>query len=678
MTKPEVKNRIEQLRKTITKHRHAYHVLDKQEISDAALDSLKHELYILEQQYPDLITADSPTQRVGGKPLREFKKIVHARPMLSMEDVFSFDEMNAWYARALKLSKQNSLELFCMVKLDGLAISLVYENGILKTAATRGDGKIGEDITLQAKTIDAIPLSLRELSEKDQAEFSAKYKHKLGRVPSRVEVRGEVYFPLKAFNEYNKKQKKDSKQVFANPRNAAAGSLRQLDPSITASRPLSFSAWDLIADFGLRTQEEEWSALSMLGFPTNKESKLAMSLFDVKQFFDLELSRREKLDYWIDGTVLKINDNSVFEGLGVVGKTPRGLIAWKFPAHEATTVVEDVQWFVGRTGALTPVAIIRPTSIGGTVVKHASLHNMDEIERLGLKIGDTVILVKAGDIIPKVMRVLKELRGQNAKPIKFPSVCPSCGAKTIKRDGEVAISCSNKNCPAKDHARILHAARAFEIDGLGDQIVLHLLEAGIIRTAADVFKLSTPDLLELDGFADLSSKKLIEAINAKKTIQLDKFLIALGIRHVGSQTAGILAQEFRTLDKIRKAKAGDFDKLEGVGEVMSKSVFEFFAHNENQHLIDEYIKNGVVVNNYASKAGKLQGKSFLFTGTLKNISRVDAWNLVKQNGGKISETISKNIDYAVVGDGPGSKADKAKKLGVRILNENEFFSIVGK
>ncbi len=665
MNLKEAKDRVVKLRDTIAKERYNYHVLDKQTMSDPALDSLKHELYELEQEYPELITSDSPTQRVGGQPLDKFEKVRHSERMLSMEDVFSEDEFQAWYERIGKLLDQPRFTVFCMVKLDGLAITLTYQDGILVQAATRGDGVVGENITSNIKTIESIPLRLRDSKSAQKA------------LKGTFEVRGEVYFPVDEFKKYNQQLKKQGKKEFANPRNAAAGTVRQLDPRITAERKLSFLAWDIVTDIGQKTHDNEWKILHQLGFKVSPEFQVTKSVGEVKDYWNKMQDKRENMNYWIDGTVIRVNNNQQFAKLGVVGKTPRGLVAWKFPAEEATTVVEDVEWFVGRTGALTPVAIVKPTWIGGTTVKHASLHNADEIKRLDLRIGDTVILVKAGEIIPKVVRVLNEMRPSNVRRIEPPRHCPVCGSETKRKEGEVATYCTNDDCPAKDQGRILHAVRAFEIDGLGDSIVAQLLEAGLIQSAPDLFTLKPEELLELEGFAKVSATKLKKAIADKKTIPLDRFLVALGIRHVGEQTARDIADHFGSLDRIISAKAEDLNTIPGIGNVVAESLHSFFSSETNQDLIEDYKKHGVKVG--STKTGQtkpLSGQSFVFTGSMKTMSRDEAKQRVRDLGARTPGSVSKETTYLVVGEKPGSKLAKAKKVGVSVLSEDDFLAIL--
>ncbi|MBI2475191.1 NAD-dependent DNA ligase LigA [Candidatus Uhrbacteria bacterium] len=664
MIEKEAKQRIEKLKTLISKYRYEYHVLDKQTISDAALDSLKHELYTLEQKFPEFITTDSPTQRVGGKPLAKFQKIKHADRMLSMEDVFTPIEFQDWIIRIKKLLETQNVELFCMPKLDGLAVSLIYENGILARAATRGDGQTGEDVTQNVRTIESVPLTL--LSPKNI------------KLPSHVEVRGEIFFPLKAFGKTNKRLAKEGKPLLANPRNAAAGSIRQLDSSITSSRPLSFVAWDLIADMNQKTMEDEWKILRDIGFRPVPESRICVNTSDAHAQWSLLQKIREKLDYWIDGMVARVNDNVTYDQLGVVGKTPRGLIAWKFPAEEATTVVKQIQWFVGRTGALTPVALVEPTWIGGTTVQHASLHNLDEIQRLDVREGDSVVLYKAGDIIPKIKNVLKELRPRNTTSVKPPTYCPVCGSKIERKKNEVAMYCTNKRCFSQDKESILHAARAFGIDGIGPQTISALLEQKIISRPSDLFSIQPDDLLSVEGFADLSSKKLVEEIQSHKEISLANFLLSLGIRNVGEQTAIDLANAFGFLERIVSATLEELESVEGVGGVVAESVREFFSEQRNIDLLSEYEKVGVKISHQKIQAsrGIFSGKTFVVTGILETLSRDEIKNKIREAGGKSSGSVSAKTDYVVVGKNPGSKLDDANRLGVKTLSEKQFLDML--
>lgn len=676
MDKKEAAKRIMNLREVIEEHRYHYHVLDKITMSDAALDSLKHELYKLEQQFPDLITSDSPTQRIGGEPLEKFTKITHQSRMLSMEDVFTFEEFQDWYGRAKKVSGERTIELFCMPKIDGLAMSLVYRRGILETAATRGDGTIGEDVTMNIRTIPSVPLKLH-------GDYLA----------DRIEVRGEVYFPVKAFEKFNKQLEKEGKQIFANPRNTAAGSIRQLDPVIAASRPLQFVAWELVTDLGQGTAEDGFDKLTKLGFKTAPEAVVCSTLNEVEQHWKSLQKKREKMDFWIDGMVARVNNRDIFSKLGVVGKTPRGLVAWKFPPQEATTVVKKIEWFVGRTGALTPVALLDPTWIGGTTVQHATLHNFDEIERLDVREGDTVVLFKAGDIIPKIKEVVVKLRPHGTHKTKPPTHCPVCGTAVSRNEPSplskggvgggsrvrsVAIYCPNPRCFTQDREAMLHAARAFEIDGLGPAIIETLHENKIINLPSDLFLLKPGDLMGLEGFADLSSKKLVWEIQSRKKIGLAKFLLALGIRNVGEQTAIDLARHFGTLQKFLHASRETLEEVEGVGDVVAESVMEYLNEKHHRDLIEAYLENGVHVDPVKEQKTSVafEGKTFVLTGTLLRMGRDEAKEKIRSLGGKASGSVSKNTDYVIAGVEAGSKLEEAKKLGVKVLSEEEFMDMI--
>ncbi|KKW29301.1 MAG: ligase protein [Candidatus Uhrbacteria bacterium GW2011_GWD2_52_7] len=672
MTKNEAKERIEKLRQLIEHHRYLYHVLDKQEISDAALDALKHELKQLEDQYPDLITADSPTQRVGGVALEKFAKVTHQAPMLSIEDVFSFTEFQEWEARIAKFVDGKSLEYYAMLKIDGLALSLVYEGGTLKSAATRGDGRIGEDVTHNIKTIEAIPLSLRQPSAD---EFAAIGVAPFDVTRGRFEIRGEVYMPKDAFETLNNERKERGEELFANPRNVAAGSIRQLDPTITATRPLEFFAWRMVSDVGQGTHSVGVEVVKALGYRPSL-GRVAKTRADVQAFFDEIGKKRDALNFWIDGVVVRVNDDRVFDSLGIVGKTPRGIVAWKFPAEESTTVVESVDWYVGRTGALTPVATVTPTFIAGTTVTHATLHNADEIERLGLMVGDTVILTKAGDIIPKITRVLPELRSGKETSVPLPSTCPMCGSPVERREGEVALVCTNANCFAVERERVLHAVRAFGIDGLGDKIVEKLLNAKLVNTPPDIFTLTPDELQGVEGFAEVSAKKLADEIAGKKVIDLDAFIVALGIRHVGAETAFSLAQAFGDIDHLVHASKEELLSISDIGEVVADAIVEFFASEYALHVLAEYHKVGVHVNKAKAVKRTLAGLSFVVTGTLESMGRDEVKEKIRLMGGSVVGSVSKKTSYVVVGAEPGSKAQKAQELGVPVLNEAQFLKLL--
>ncbi len=688
MTKAEAKKRIEKLRDEIDRYRYEYHVLDTLEISEAALDSLKHELYKLEQQFPDLTTPDSPTQRVGGKPLPEFKKVQHKTPMLSLEDVFSREELEEWLERVHKVFPRGTYDFYAEVKMDGLAVSLVYEDGLLKVGATRGDGRVGEDVTQNLKTIDAIPLRLRLPTEKEIGHFfdqfgngldEKRFAHRLARLDGWIEIRGEAFLSKKAFDALNKEQKKKGEEPFANPRNAAAGSIRQLDPRVTASRHLSFYGYALFGDFGLTTHEQAHELMKLLGVPTHRANERCTTLAAVERYHEKILKAREKLPHLTDGVVVTVNDDHTFERLGVVGKTPRGAIAYKFPAEQATTRVREVRWQVGRTGALTPVAVMEPVSVGGTTVQHATLHNMDEIERLGLKIGDTVILERAGDVIPKVMKVLPRLRTSKEKVIHPPTKCPACGHAVRRRSGEVAIICTNKACPAKHMERIIHfvSKKALDIDGLGEKIVKQLMDAGLIATPADIFKLEKRQLVDLERFGEKSAENLIASIDKARVVPLARFIFGLGIMHVGEETAVDLAAYFGTLAKFRGAEFEELEKISGIGEVVARSIADWLADKQHQKLLDDLLDAGVKVETVqVSRHRPLAGKTMVFTGELEGLTRDEAKELARRLGADISGSVSKKTDFVVAGADPGSKYDQAKKLGIKIIDEKEFLKMI--
>ncbi len=664
MDRHTAKERIAKLREVIDRHRTLYHVHDTQEISDAALDSLKHELYLLEQEHPDLITKDSPTQRVGGKPLAKFGKVQHHLPMLSMEDVFSFDELSAWETRIAKLLGRKPSGYHAEIKMDGLAVSLVYEDGVFVKGATRGDGKIGEDITENLRTIEAIPLRLAAPA--------------LGR----VEVRGEVFMTKQAFDRLNARMEKEGKPLFANPRNVSAGSIRQLDPAITRERELDFYGYALYGDFGLLTHADAHALMAKLGIKTNPLTTIAKDLREVQAFYEKIGKKRPSLDYWIDGVVVVVNDDAEYERLGVVGKTPRGCVAYKFPAEQATTVIEDIHVQVGRTGALTPVAVMRPVHVAGTTVTHATLHNEDEIVRLGVRIGDTVVIEKAGDIIPKVVKVLTEVRTGKEKRFLMPTTCPVCGSKVVRRDGEVILRCTNEDCYAQTLERLEHfvSKKAIDMPGLGGKILERFVDEGLVGDASDLFRLRKEDIEELERFADTSARNIVATIASRKVVELPRFLYALGIRHVGEETAIALAEQFRSIRALMDATLEELEAVEDVGPVVAGSVATFFADAKKREAVERLLEVMEIrsLPKRAVSKSPLAGKTVVVTGTLSGFTRDGAKDAIRAVGGKVSGSVSAKTDFVVVGEDPGSKADTAKKLGVRVLNEQEFSAMLGK
>ncbi len=698
MDKQEAKKRISRLRQAIDHHRYLYHVLDRQEISEAALDSLKHELLQLEREFPDLVTPDSPTQRVGaapcaptqrvgGRPLQKFAKVRHRAPMLSIEDVFSFDELRDWHTHIGKLTKTPIDAFYCEVKMDGLAVSLVYEDGRLVSGATRGDGRVGEDITANLRTVDAIPLALRAPDDAEVSSFvghfrgdldAARFRPAVRSLRGRIEVRGEVFMTKEVLEKLNRDQEAAGLPPFANPRNAAAGSLRQLDPGVTRARRLDFFGYALIADLGLRTHEQAHRAMQLLGVKTNPTCRPARSLDEVQKFHDHVRKTRDKLPYWTDGVVVVVNRDAIFDELGVVGKAPRGIAAYKFPAEQATTVIEDIRIQVGRTGALTPVAVMRPVRVAGTTVTHASLHNMDEIDRLDARIGDTVVIEKAGDIIPKVVKVVTEARGGRERPFRLPSECPVCGSGVVRPEGEVAYYCPNKQCYAQSAERIAHFAAVADMRGVGYRIIERFLDEGLIRDAADLYRLRPEDVAELERFADKSAGNIINTIQSRRRLPLDRFINALGIRHVGEETARDLAGHFRDFAAFRRARAEDLSRVANIGPVVAGSIAAFFADKSHAALVDKLLEVVAVEKGRAAAAGPLTGQTFVLTGTLKNFTRDQAKALIRARGGQVAEAVSGKTSYVVVGADPGSKADRAKKLGVAVLNEDGFSAILNK
>lgn len=687
MTKSEAKKRIEKLKKVINYHRYLYHVLDRQEISEASLDSLKKELFDLEQQYPDLVTPDSPTQRVGGKPLEKFKKVKHPAPMLSFNDAFSREDMKDWFERNAKLLQDeeiSQIDYYCEPKLDGLAIELIYQNGLFKIGSTRGDGLIGEDVTQNLRTIESIPLRLREVEEvikdleKEGLKEIAENIKKRGL--RRIVVRGEAIITKKNFLKVNKEQIEKGASPFANPRNLAAGSIRQLDPKITAQRRLDVTAYDLISDLGQKTHEQEHKILHILGFKTNnKYSRYCENLEEVFKFHDFWYKNREKLPYEIDGLVVTINSNKIFEKLGVVGKAPRGAIAFKFPLKQAETIVENIVVQVGRTGAITPVAILKPVEVGGVTITRATLHNEDEIRRLGVKIGDTVIVGRAGDVIPDIIKVLPELRTGKEKEFKMPKRCPACGTKLVKPAGEVVWRCPNPECPARKREYLYHfvSKGAFDIVGLGPKIIDQLADEGLISDPADLFTLKEGDLVPLERFAEKSAQNLVKAIQSKKKVTLSRFIYALGIRNVGEETAQDLAENFGSLKKLQEASLEELEKIPDIGPVVARSIYDWFRDKKNQKFLEK-LKKAVQIKKQKRKKEKqkLRGKSFVFTGTLSSMTREEAKERVRRLGGRTSSSLSSKIDFLVVGQDPGSKLERAKKKGIKIINEKQFLEML--
>ncbi len=675
MDKKLARERVKLLKKTIDRYRYAYHVLNKSLISDAALDSLKKELFDLEQEYPELVTPDSPTQRVAGKPLKAFAKVPHETPMLSFNDAFSEEDMRNWWARAGNyLKSAPKSDFYCELKIDGLAVELVYENGVFVRGSTRGDGLVGEDVTQNLKTIEAIPLSLQI------SDF---------KIPERLVVRGEIFIDKKNFEKINREAGKRGEKIFANPRNFAAGSIRQLDPGIAAARRLDSFAYDIVGDLGQKFHEKEHEILKKLGFKTNPHNRSAKSLEEVSVFRDRWEKRRDELPYEIDGVVVIVNDNRVFEKAGVVGKAPRAAIAYKFSPREATTVAEDIRIQVGRTGVLTPVAVLRPAEVGGVTVSRATLHNEDEIRRLGIKIGDTVVVSRAGDVIPRVERVIKEMRTGKEKPFKMPSRCPVDGAPVVK---EGALSrCSGKECGARHKRAFYHfvSRGAFDIRGLGPKIINRFIDEGLLGDIADIFALRKGDIEALERFGKKSAENIVGEIEVRKAVSPERFIYALGIFHVGEETARLLADAAISAGGVKKpAIANIFKTLRGlsleelqkipdIGPKVAESIRGWFRDEKNLKLLEKLEKAGVRMEYQKPeiKSRKLAGRAFVLTGVLSSMSRGEAKEKIRALGGGVSESVSGKTDYLVAGENPGSKLDKARRLGVPIIGEKEFLEL---
>ena len=703
MNKEETRGRIGKLKNLINYHRYLQHVLDRQEITPSALDSLKKELFDLEQNYPEFVTADSPTQRIGGLPVEKFEKVKHAKPMLSFNDAFSKEDMIDWQERILKLltpserknidpvrdyrgekktpRKQisNGVDFFCELKIDGLAIELRYKDEVFKTGSTRGDGNIGEDVTQNLKTIEAIPLKLRAPRHFSKEETKLIDLTKWKKSGGGVIVRGEAFIAKKEFERVNKEQEKRGLMIFANPRNMAAGSIRQLDSKITASRRLDSFAYDLVTDLGQETHEEKHEILKILGLKTNPHNKLCHDLEAVFEFHQYCQKLREKLNYEIDGIVVIVNDNKIFEKLGVVGKAPRGAIAFKFPLKQATTSVLDIKVQVGRTGALTPVALLKPVRVGGVTISRATLHNEDEIKKLGLKIGDTVVVGRAGDVIPDIVKVLPELRTGKEREFHLPKKCPVCETKLVRPKGEVVWRCPNSRCFAKLRRYFYHFASksAFNIVGLGPKIIDRLIDEGLVNDPADLFELKEGDILPLERFAEKSAGNLIFTIQSKKRITLARFIYALGIRNVGEETAQDLSEHFEALGKLKTATPEELEKIQDIGPTVAKSIFHWFSQKRNLDFLKKLAKAGVeIIIEKKIKRQPLKGKTFVLTGSLETMTRDNAKEKIRSLGGEISESVSKNTDYVVSGNEPGLKFEKAKELGVKIIDEQEFLKMI--
>ncbi len=686
MQNNKTEQRIKKLRELINHHRYLYHVLDKQDISEDALDSLKKELYDLESKYPHLITPDSPTQRVAGEPLDEFEKIRHYRPMLSFQDAFSEDDMYEFEKRIKRSVGDVHIDYFAELKIDGLAVELVYKEDVLESGSTRGDGMTGEDVTQNIKTIEAVPLKLRLIESFNEEERNFSSHSSWGKDGKNIIVRGEVFISKKEFLELNKERKTQELQLYANPRNIAAGSIRQLDPKIAMSRNLDFFAYDLVADIsegevisplGASTHQEKHRLLRAMGFKTVDREKECKSLKEVFDFYKEVNKERDNYTYQIDGVAVFVNSNEMFERLGVAGKAPRGGIAYKFALEQSTTIIEDVHFQVGRTGTITPVAILKPVLIGGVTISRATLHNEDEIKKLGVKIGDTVVVGRAGDVIPRVLKTLIELRSGKEKKIIFPQKCPLCNSDLIRSEGEAKWFCKDESCEGTRREQLYYfvSKKGFDIDGLGPKLIDKLLDEKIISSPVDIFTLKEGDLVPLERFAEKSAQNLVEAINARKNISLSKFLQAISIPFVGEGASRALSYHFGTLENIEKAELEEIENIYDIGPTTAESIYNFFKKEKNKKLINDLKEIGIVIEK-EKRSKELENKVFVITGTLKKLKREEAEEKISLLGGRASSSVSKNTDYLVIGENPGSKLQKAKELEVKIITEDDFLSLI--
>ena len=663
------KQRIESLRQQLNQYSYEYHALDAPTVSDAVYDGLFAELKSLESENPQYITPDSPTQRVGSQVNDAFAKVEHSQRMLSLNDVFSEAEIYAWVERIGKLDERvKTADFFADVKKDGLACALVYEDGLLVQGITRGDGYVGEDVTTNVRTISTVPLRLRQ--------------HEVYSI-GRTEVRGEIVMYKKQFEKLNQLRAAKNLPLFANPRNLAAGTIRQLDPRLVAERPLVFLPYDLIRDNPAEAQTNQlaYKAFEELGFVKNDIAKRLQTVEQVIGFVHEWKDKRHDLAYNTDGFVVKINDRTLYASLGTVGKNPRAAIAFKYPAEQATTKLKDIFISIGRTGAATPVAVLEPVVVAGSTVQMATLHNDEEILRKGVLIGDTVVVHKAGDIIPEVVEPIVGLRDGNEKAFVMPTECPDCGTPLVKPAGEVVWRCQNNSCPTRTWRHIQHFASkaALDIDGLGEKNVMVLLDNGLISDSADLYTVKKDDLLRLERFAELSAQNLVDAITAKTNPPLAKFIFALGIRHVGAQTATDLANNFKTFDALATATVDELSAVDGVGIVVAESIIAWFSDEQNQELLRKFAQNGVQPTAISTTAsGPLTGKSFVITGSLTDMSREQAADKIRQLGGTFQSSVGKGTTYLVAGGKVGaSKLAKAEKFGTEILNEQQFLSIIG-
>jgi len=665
-----VEKEIEKLRDGIRYHEHRYYVLSDPEISDYEFDQRMRRLQDLEREHPELVTPDSPTQRVGGQPAAEFPKVRHSVQMLSLDNTYSVEELEDFDRRVRELSGRMKVEYVGELKLDGLSMALTYDDGSLTRGVTRGDGTEGEEVTGNVKTIRSVPLRI-----------APQKLEVIGR-PKRFEVRGEVIMARRAFEQVNAQREAAGEPKFANPRNAAAGSMRQLDPRIVAERQLDMYLYQLLVDGGAALPEQ-WKALDALvrmGFKVNPHRRLCRSFRELLAYIQEWERKRDSLEYEIDGIVVKVNDARLWAELGTTAKSPRWAVAYKYPARQATTQVVNIRAQVGRTGTLTPVADLEPVDVGGVTVSHATLHNLDEIERLGVKIGDTVLIQRAGEVIPQVVKVVK--RASDGREFGIPKKCPVCGGDVYRAEGEVAYRCVNAACPARLKETLLYFAgrRAMNIDGLGDKLVDQLVDKGLVRDVADLYSLTHEQLANLERMADKSASNLLAEIENSKKVELARVIFALGIRFVGERTGQFLAEHFGSLDKLAQAAEEELYEVEEVGPRVAESILHFFREPQNRKVLEKLRQAGLqFAQKKARQAeGKLAGKQFVLTGTLPNYSRDEAARLIEEAGGRVISSVSKKTDYVVVGAEPGSKLDKARVLGVKTIDEVGLLELLGR
>jgi DNA ligase (NAD+) len=656
----EAQARVLELRKQIDRANRQYYVLDQPESTDGEYDALFRELVDLETQYPELVTPDSPTQRVGGPPSDAFAKVTHRTPMLSLANAFEREEVREFDRRVHRTLGDLKVQYVTELKIDGLAMSLLYEDGRYKIGATRGDGYVGEDVTPNVKTIPSVPLSVTIPKE----------------LPQTFEVRGEVYMPKRSFQRLNAELAAEGKPLFANPRNAAAGAVRQLDPRVTARRRLDTFMYALDPAGGARSQEQILERLSGMGFHVNDNRRIHPDIEAVVSFLDEWQEKRHGLDYEIDGIVIKVNDLGQQAELGFVSRSPRWALAFKFPPEQAETVVEDIKIYVGRTGAATPVAWLTPVQIGGVTVGRATLHNEDEVARKDVRPQDHVIIQRAGDVIPEVVRVLTEKRSASSRPWHMPKQCPECGTGLVREPGEAVTRCINPTCPAQVLEHLRHFVGALDIEGFGYATLQQLIDRKFVKDPADLYHLTKEQLLSLEGFADKSAQNLLDRIEASKSTPFMRFLVALGIPHVGWTMAGVLADHFGSIDRLQGATVDDLRTVGGVGPTVAEAVHEYFQRPESRRLIQRLLEAGITIKQSERREGPLTGKTFVMTGTLGSMTRPEAEERIKALGGAIGSSVSKKTDYLVVGADPGSKLERAEKLKIPILDEAAFLELI--